>query len=89
MITGCKKELEKPAIFKEPPIISSYLKQLVKLLTGVKWETLIESFSFWVLLTREPALFWRENMIAVVILRRVLARMSSGADPGAGTSYQI
>ena len=31
----------------------------------------------WVLLTREPASFWRENVIAVVILLRVLARMSS------------
>ena len=29
-----------------------------------------------VLLTREPASFWRENVIAVVILLRVLARMS-------------
>ena len=29
-----------------------------------------------VLLAREPASFWRENVIAVVILLRVLARMS-------------
>ena len=29
-----------------------------------------------VLLTREPASLWRENVIAVVILLRVLARMS-------------
>ena len=29
-----------------------------------------------VLLTREPASFWQENVIAVVILLRVLARMS-------------
>ena len=29
-----------------------------------------------VLLTCEPASFWRENMITVVILPRVLARMS-------------
>ena len=29
-----------------------------------------------VLLTREPASFWRENVVAVVTLRRVLARMS-------------
>ena len=27
---------------------------------------------------REPAPFWRENVVAVVILLRVLARMSSG-----------
>ena len=31
---------------------------------------------YWVLLTREPASFWRENVIAVVILLRVLARVS-------------
>ena len=29
-----------------------------------------------VLLTHEPASFWRENMVAVVTMRRVLARMS-------------
>ena len=38
-----------------------------------------------VLLTREPASFWRENVIAVVILLRVLARNVVVA----GTSYQI
>ena len=27
------------------------------------------------MLAREPATFWRENVIAVVILQRVLARM--------------
>ena len=32
--------------------------------------------TFWVLLTREPESLWRENMIAVVNLLRVLARMS-------------
>ena len=31
-----------------------------------------------VVLAREPASFWRENVVAVVILRRVLARMSKG-----------
>ena len=35
-----------------------------------------EIFFFWVLLTREVASFWRENVIAVVILLPVLARMS-------------
>ena len=38
-----------------------------------------------VLLTREPASFWRENVIAVVTLLRVLARNVVVA----GTSYQI
>ena len=28
----------------------------------------------------QPASFWRENMMAVVILLRVLAKMSSGSD---------
>ena len=32
--------------------------------------------TFWVLLTREPESLWRENVIAVVNLLRVLARMS-------------
>ena len=32
--------------------------------------------TFWVLLTHEPASLWRENVIAVVNLLRVLARMS-------------
>ena len=32
---------------------------------------------YWVLLTCEPATLWRENVIAVVILLRVSARMSS------------
>ena len=32
--------------------------------------------TFWVLLTREPESLWRENVIAVVSLLRVLARMS-------------
>ena len=31
---------------------------------------------YWVLLRREPASFWRENVVAVVNLLRVLARMS-------------
>ena len=38
-----------------------------------------------VLLTREPASFWQENVIAVVTLLRVLARNVVVA----GTSYQI
>ena len=29
-----------------------------------------------IVLAREPASFWRENVVAVVILLRVLARMS-------------
>ena len=33
---------------------------------------------YWVLLTREPASFWRENVIAVVILLRVYRECSSG-----------
>ena len=32
--------------------------------------------TFWVLLTHEPESLWRENVIAVVNLLRVLARMS-------------
>ena len=32
--------------------------------------------TFWVLLRHEPASLWRENVIAVVNLLRVLARMS-------------
>ena len=32
--------------------------------------------TFWVLLTREPESLWRENVITVVNLLRVLARMS-------------
>ena len=32
--------------------------------------------SFTVLLVREPASFWRENVIAIVILLRVVWRMS-------------
>ena len=32
--------------------------------------------TFWVVLAREPASFWRENVIVVVILLRVLVRMS-------------
>ena len=36
-----------------------------------------EIFSIdWVLLAREPTSFWRENVIFVVTLLRVLARMS-------------
>ena len=35
-------------------------------------------------LAREPASFWRENVVAVVILLRVLARGSL-----AGTGYQM
>ena len=31
---------------------------------------------YYVVLAREPASFWRENVVAVVILLRVLARMS-------------
>ena len=31
-----------------------------------------------VVLAREPASFWRENVVTVVILLRVLARMSKG-----------
>ena len=33
-------------------------------------------FQYEVLLTREPASYWRENMMAVAILPPVLARMS-------------
>ena len=36
-----------------------------------------EISQYWVLLKREPASFWRENVIAVVILQGVLARMIS------------
>ena len=35
-----------------------------------------EISQYWVVLAREPASFWRENVVAVVILLRVLARMS-------------
>ena len=38
---------------------------------------------------REPASFWRENVIAVVILQRVLARMISENVVVAGISYQM
>ena len=31
---------------------------------------------YWVVLAREPASFWRENVLAVVILLRVLARFT-------------
>ena len=30
----------------------------------------------WLIDSREPALFWRENVITIVILHRDLARMS-------------
>ena len=41
---------------------------------------------YWVVHAREPASFWSENVIAIVILRRVLARIYVAV---AETSYQM
>ena len=40
-----------------------------------EYEILFRFSQYWVLLTREPAPFRRENVMAVVVLPRVLAKM--------------
>ena len=58
------------------PIETNFVQHLRALDSRTRTTTSTRFSQYWVLLTREPASFWRENAVAVVILLRVLARMS-------------